>query len=268
MAKRFRSVFYKLAPSWLTTGDGERVLYSIGLLLDGFVERVRLGLIARWPEYDPPADALAAMGRDRVIVRGVNEDASAYGTRLIPWLDAHKKRGTAFELIRQIRAYLGGGIMVRTVDERGNWYTIDADGAQSYMLAQGNWDWDGSAAPTQRGRFWVIIYPPDSASAVVKPGPEWGDPSLWGGAWGAAGYTWGTNATPDIVASVRAIVREWKPAGTTCSHIIVAFDPASFEPSDPPGAPLPDGTWGTNSKVSGGTYVPARLTTARYWRGT
>lgn len=267
MAKRFRSVFYKLAPSWLTTGDGERVLFSLGVLLDGFVERARLGLLARWPEYDPPADALAAMGRDRGIIRGINESADAYAVRLIPWLDAHKKRGTAFELIRQIRAYLGGNITVRTVDERGNWYTIDADGVQSYVLDAGNWDWDGSTPPTKRGRFWVIIYPPDTAAAVFKVGPTWGDPSLWGGAWGTAGYTWGSTATPDQVQSVRAIVREWKPAGTRCSHIILAFDPASFDPAGAPGAPLPDGTWGKASKVSGGTYVPARLTTARYWPG-
>lgn len=268
MAKRFRSVFYKLAPSWLTTGDGERVLWSLGVMLDASVERVRLGLLARWPEYNPPADALAAMGRDRGILRGINESSTAYAARLIPWLDAHKKRGTAFELIRQIRAYLGGNIMVRTVDERGNWHTIDAAGVKSYRLNAGNWDWDGSTPPTKRGRFWVIIYPPDTAAGVFKVGPTWGDPSLWGGAWGTSGYTWGTTATPEQVQSVRSIVREWKPAGTRCSHIIVAFDETSFDPMGAPGAPLPDGTWGNASKISGGAYVPARLTTARYWRGS
>jgi hypothetical protein len=268
MAKRFRSVFYKLAPSWLTSGDGERVLYSLGLLLDGFVERARLGLVARWPGYDPPTDALAAMGRDRDIVRGIDEDATAYAARLIPWLDVHKKDGTAFQLIRDVQAYLGGNIMVRTVDEHCNWFTIDADGVQSYALNQGNWNWDETPTFEKRGRFWVIIYPPDQASAPIKPGPEWGVLSLWGDAWGTDGYTWGTNATPELVQSVRTLVSKRKPAGTWCSHIIIAFDPASFDPATPPGAPLPDGTWGKNSKVSGGTYVPARLTSARYWRGT
>ena len=264
MAVRFRTLFYSLAPSWLTTGEGEQVLYSLATMLDTFVERTRLGLIARWPGYDPPPDALAAMARDRGKIRGINESSATLQARLIPWLDDLKKKGSAFQMIREIRAYLGIPCMVRTVDERGNWFTIDENGVQSYLLDQGNWNWDGSTPPTKRGRFWVIIYPPDSSNTPFAPGPTWADPSLWGGAWGTDGYTWGTTATPDQVQSIRSIVRDWKPAGTKCSHIIIAFDTASF---DPTGGGLPDGTWGKHYKIVAGVAVKARLDTARYWRG-
>jgi hypothetical protein len=60
-------------------------------------------------------------------------------------------------------------------------------------------------------------------------------------------------------------VRDWKAAHSLCLWIILAFDPASFDPTDPPGPPLPDGQWGPWGKDDGfGNRVPSRLATARY----
>ena len=70
---------------------------------------------------------------------------------------------------------------------------------------------------------------------------------------------------------VRALVLDWTAAGILCPHIIVAFDPASFDPETPgpyPAAGMPDGSWGDAWKDDGsGVYVPSRLATARYWKG-
>ena len=256
----FANTFYSLAPSWLTSGDGERVLASLSLMLDDFSARARLGLLARFPGY-APEDALPALGRDRRIIRGIGEPAAAYGERLTGAFDELRTRANPFTLLRQLRAYLQANCVVRTVDRRGNWFTIDADGAESYVQATGNWDWDGTPASPDWARFWVIICP-ENGTTPWAPSGNWGDPTLYGnGVFGNAGYTFGTTATPEQVAAVRSIIREWKPAGTTCEWVIVAFDAATFTPA---GATDPAGGWGNWSDGAG---APARLATARYWRG-
>ena len=273
MAPRFRRAFYKLLPTWLGGGqpspsatvdedEGERVQYSLGVTIDAFLERCRQGVLARYPEHCP-ADALAYHGRDRKIVRGINESADSYAERLLRWLDDHRVRGNPFALLEQLQAYCNVDLMVRTVDTRGNWFTIAADGTRSVLLDQGNWDWDGAAA-SEWGRFWVIIYPP-ATGELWNQTPNWGDADLWGGEWGRAGYTWGSTATPDQVQAVRSIVRQWKPAGTTCEWVVLAFAPASFDPTDA-SPPNPDGDWGIwHERVN--PAVPVRLGTASYWDG-
>lgn len=261
---RFRQAFYKLLPSWLTEGEGELVLGSLGVLKDAWLERLTQGLYARFPSYAPES-ALAYLGRDRKIVRGINESAASYSARLLRWLEDHRIRGNPFALMAQLRAYCNADVRIRTVDAAGNWFTLDRDGTRSFTLGAGNWDWDTEAA-SQWSRFWVIIYPTADGEPWSDPG-DWGDAALWGsGVWGAnSTATIGTTATREQVASVRSIVREWQPDGTRCEWIIVAFDDASFDPT----APEPDGTWGLWGKDDGaGNYVPSRLRTARYWKGS
>lgn len=259
-----RNIFYRLAPRWLTSDDGEKVLFSVGTIMDALEERVLLGLLARFPSYAPP-DALTRIGRDRRIIRGINEPAATYAARLLPWLDDHRVRGNPWALMRQLRGYCGVAMRIRTVDKRGNWYTHDTDGTLSYRLNQGNWNWADEPS-TAFSRFWVILYP---SASLWTASPPWGDPALWDGAWGTPGYTWGTTATPDQIKSIRSIIREWKPAGTRCVKIIVAFDEASFDPTSSLGDPgMPDGLWAKPYKVVDGVAVPTRLSTARYWRGT
>lgn len=255
MATTFRGVFRKLIPWWLNTGEGELVGFSVATLLDAVSARVRLGTYAKFPTY-APSDALAHLGRDRRITRGLTESDTDYGARLLRYLDDWKVAGNPFALMSQLRAFLGADLKMRTVDNRGNWFTIDAGGARSVYLNQGNWDWDGDTA--KWSRFWVIIYSNGYWDTLA-----WGDPAL---VWGAPGLTWGTTASPEEVSGVRNIVAEWKPAGTRCPYIIIAFDNASFDPLT--GPILPDGLWGKASKNVAGEQVPSRLITARYWRGT
>lgn len=258
----FLTAFRKLIPKFLTEDEGELVQGSLAVVKSHFVERLRQGLYAKFPAHGPP-DALAYIGRDRRIVRGINEPASSYRVRLLRWLSDHRVRGNPFALHDQLRAYLQTDVMIRTVDRRGNWFTTAADGTRSVELDSGTWDWDAEDASSW-SRFWVIIYPTAVGPWAVSG--NWGDAGLWGGGvWGAANKTIGTTATQEQVASVRQIIRDWQPDGTRCEWVIVAFDPASFDPATPD----PDGTWGLWGKVDGaGNYVPARLRTARYWKGS
>lgn len=261
-------------PSWLTTeGDSAPLGYALDVIKDAYAMRAYQGLLARLPQNDPtgqttaPDDALAAMGRDRVIVRGINEASVAYAARMLRWLDDHQTRGNPFALMQQLRAYCGPNgtagsyVSLRTVDVRGNWYSLDDEANQSVEINQANWDWDGDpAALSKWSRFWVIIYP----NGLWTDTATWGDGSMWG----EPGRTWGSSATPEEVQSVQSIVANWKPAGTRCVNIIVTFDPTSFNPATArDGSGLPDGTWGQPYKIVNGQYVPSRLSTARYWDG-
>lgn len=259
MTTRFRTLRRHLAPAWLTTDEGELVGYALDVIKDVFIERVRLGLMARLPQNDPtgattaPPDALAAMGRDRRVVRGIAESGVSYAARLIAWLDDRKTAGNPFALMRKLAEYTGPLASFRTVDMRGNWYSRAADGTLSFALNQGNWDWDDTDA-SRWSRFWVIIYPHGL----------WSAEDAWGtGTWGDDG-AWGSTATPDEVSTIRSLIADWKPAGTLCVNVIQAFGIASLSPA----APEPDGTWGHWHKIVAGAGAKARLVTARYWNGS
>jgi len=81
--------------------------------------------------------------------------------------------------------------------------------------------------------------------------------------WGVAGATWGSTATLDHVSDVRRIVSEWKPAGTRCRYVILAYDDASFDPS----VATPDGQWGRYLEPDSDPTTSSRLQTALYWNG-
>lgn len=266
--KTFRGFRRFAGPRFLTEGEGGLVGYALDLMRDALSEAYRLAMLIRFPQQDAngtpaPADALAAMGRDRLIYRGIFETDTEYAARLKGWLTEHATRGNAFTLMRQLHAYVGTahGVSFRTVDVHGNWYSRSATGVETSSLATGNWNWDGDTGTlgdtTRWSRFWVIIY----------PGTLWtvsSDTWAGGGTWGDPAHVWGfADMTPEHAQTLRAIVNLWKPDGTRCESIIVAFDPASFDPA----APEPDGTWGKWSKVVAGNRVPSRLGTARYLAG-
>jgi hypothetical protein len=166
--------------------------------------------------------------------------------------------------MQKLAEYVGvdAGFVIKTVDTHGNWYVREADGTRSLFLRASNWDWDGYS--DLWSRFWVILHPP---ADFWQEGYDWGDAA--GPSWGDASGTWGSTATYDQVQTIRGLIADWKPAGTRCVNVIVAFDPASFDPEAAPlSAGLPDGLWGRWSKIEAGVQVPARLSTARYWRGT
>ena len=254
MSITFRRMIANKLPAWLRSGEGGLVAYTLAWMLDAFRDRARLAIFVRFPQWCPP-DALAPHGRDRGIVRGIYDTDESYAARLIPWLDYHKRRGNPWAMLEQLQAYCGG-VMVRTVDRRGNWFTIAADGTQTYTPATGTWIWDSTAASPEWARGWVIIY--CTNGVPFSEGPKLGDTSLWGGAIGTEGYTIGSTATPGQIAALRAIVEDGRPAGFHAEWIILAFDPASFNPT----SPEPDASWAGWAK--GSPAVASRLSTARY----
>lgn len=270
---RFRHVRRFLGPRWVTQeedGQPDRVGYTLDLMKDGFVERVRQGLMVRFPQNDPsgettaPADALEALGRDRRVIRGINETPQSYARRLLRWLDDRERAGNPFMLMQKLAEYTGPGPSFRIVNARGSWFARAADGSESALLKQENWDWDGRPYDAQGrlrwSRFWVIVYPNGLWSAESV---DWGDPADT--PWGANPTTdmLGVTATQEHVATLRYLVDDWKGQHDRCVNIIIAFDNASFDPA----SPEPDGTWGGYSTYVSGVRVPSRLATARYLGG-
>lgn len=251
----FRGMHEALAPEWLRGDEGTRVLWTLEFMADTYAERAKLGMLASCPS-NAPEDALPYLSRDRKIIRGIGEPSAAFRARLLTWLDDHKTRGNPYALLNQLRTYLGAGVRVRSVDMRGNWFTIERDGTRSCLINQNNFDWDGLS--TQWSRFWVIVYP-------TAAGVPWAEQAAWG-----AGQSWGemdslgTTATQAEIDGMMRIIREWKPAGTRCDWGIVAFDDASF---DPAGADVPSGDYLGWHVPTSGAEVPIRLGTARYMRG-
>ena len=244
--RAFRKLFYTLAPEWLTSGEGEDVLYSLHFMVDLWLERARQGVLARFPEHAPD-DALPLISRDRKITRGLNETRARFVARLIKWLDSHRIAGNPFSLLEQIRAYLQADVKVCTVDHTGNWYTIEANGTWSYSPATSTWNWD-TASAFNWSRFWVIIYAENL----------WTSATYANGSVYDSRRAWGLSATPDEIDGLRSIVRQWKPAHAKCEYIIATLDDSLF----PVGAQL-DGNWGRYSSHTD-PRTPARSSLARY----
>lgn len=262
----FLTSFSRRLPDWIvnTKGDGPAVWFTLSWLLDGYAQRAYEGLYARFPTY-APADALNYIGADRRIIRGVGESRDGYVARLLGWLTqfSHLTRGSPFALLEQVRAYCGGdGIRVRLVDRRGNWYTIDRDGAKSYVLDTGNWRWDPIPASPQWGRQWLIIYPA-LENGTYKP---WGR-AVTLGSYGKldGSRVLGTDAEPSEIKTLRQIGTDWLSAGKRLEWIVYYFhndgDPDAFDPA----TPAPDGTYW--SWAAREPYAPNRDLDAVYIKG-
>lgn len=261
----FRDGILGLAPRWLREEWGAKYLYTLGLMLDIATEAARQGVKARFPKLAPD-DALPLIAHDRGIVLGFDEPRKGSEARLRTAVTDSKVAGGYRALLRQVRGYYAThAIRCGVVTNRGTWHTWDENDVYTVTKLAGNWDWDGSpGGKPWWGRWWLIIWPLDVN--LIDDEGEFNDSldDVFGD-----GGTIGTTASPSMVATIREIVREWWPQGTSCSEIIIALDPESFDYSAPPGAPLPDGTW-REWAVDDGTGVlrPMRLDTARYWDGT
>lgn len=266
-----RSLIRKLGPSWLTKDlvqgveTDSRVLYTTALILDALKERVRLGIIARFPGGGSTSDSIPYLARDRSIVTGPSETKANKELRIQQAIDKHRVRGNAWALLENIVGYCSPhAVRVRLVTERGTFYTIDRDGSKSIDRGVA-WNWDNADVEDNWARFWIIIYPTNDS-----PQQPWARCNVWGtpgDVWGTEGRTWGSTATPADVQSVRAIVRQWKRAGTRCVKIIACFDDDTFLPTDT-APPNPDGTWRTPATYVAGVKVPSRSARAIYWHGT
>lgn len=268
----YRQLLRFLVPPWLSDrwpakkSVGFRLLYSWSFILDELTEWTWQGLRAKWPTYGTPT-AVPTIGRDRRIIRGPNEPIDAYALRLVGWLDAWRRAGTAIGVLLQLVPFFAPNTapLMRLVNAHGVWYGLqpgDTTAEAVNIAHQHNWNWGNPPIPfvlNPWARCWPIIY--SDNDYPWTPEGIWDDPG-----------TWGEDGVLDFSASVSEIqtllqiIGQWKAAHSLYVRPIVAFDGASFDPSNPE----PDGQWGKAYKLVLGPTptrkraTPSRLLTASY----
>jgi len=153
----YRDSIIELAPPWLASTNGGKLLRTFGAVLDSLALQLKDGVKARLPVY-APTDALPLIGRDRSLEQGPNETNTNFRDRLIGAVAAQRKRGSGAELLRQLAAHLAGrgNPGMRLVSNSEVWHEYDwATGEAARAVSSGDWSWDALTSRWHRG--WVIV---------------------------------------------------------------------------------------------------------------
>lgn len=272
LLRRFRDALRDRVPVWLSDRRantpsapggppskdetvGFRFLWAVTAPLDAGAQQLLEALRARFPGVGT-ATALPYIGRDRGILRGVDDTDADYAARLLGWVERWKIAGSAEALARAMHEYIPGHPMVRAISRAGRWVTVNADG--SLVRHAATWDWDSVSHPERAGywsELWVIIYPtPYAASGTLGDGRALSD----------ADRGIGHMVARVDVDVVHRLLATWKSAHSLVRCVIWTTDASLFDPATP--ASRPDGTWGDWGKTVSGSRVSARnITTCRYW---
>lgn len=268
--KGFRDSFLAYTPVWLQNRQdyvsgalknaAARLLFSMIFPLDVAVQTILEGLKAAWPGVGTPS-ALPIIAQGRALLRGETESDASFSLRLVNWLFTWSQNNSFpnEQLARQIQAYLGNTPLVRIVDRAGQWTTVDATGVATEATAA--WNWDGVSNPERAqlwSDLWIIIYPCEWTQAPTILTRSTGYPH-------DQGFGVGHLVQRTAVDAILSLVALWRDAHTTVRGIVWSYDTTLCVPG---GSNNPDGTWGVESKLSGGrggTRVPARSPNARYW---
>jgi hypothetical protein len=145
-------------PPWLLREVGGPIMRGIGSAIDLVGTRTGEAIKLRFPVEGGDEKALALTGAERRIRRGPGETASTYARRLLRWWDAHRTRGTPYQLLQQLRDFLLEILevpMEEVANVTGRRVLIDAAGVLSRDEIV--FDGDGSG---KWARFWVFIHTP------------------------------------------------------------------------------------------------------------
>lgn len=229
--RRFRTAWKFLTPGWLQRDQGERILYSLGLIVDAFAEAAVQSARLMLPSV-APSDALPLIAEDRGLLRGLFEPEASFRARLGAWRYplGHRVRGSALALLEQVAATMRGTAWT-TIDQRGTRYDRGVTPAQRGVA----WNWDGASLLPNWARYWVV---------VKSTGAPW--PTFDAGAWGptvdadSSVSLAGSGVHPGEIAAVRTLTApgslSWTPAGRRAIYLVIYFAGQVF--------PAPDGTWG------------------------
>jgi len=166
-----RDTIKELSPPWLRTENGEKFLYTMGVMGDLLLEKMNQATRAHLPGENVDPSAIPYQAEDKLLVQGPSELNSQFTARLRRALTTWSYAGSARAVLEQMHAYLANvqPSVVATLPEclivGGNadvsswhWLTIDApQGAiPNYRLAApANWNWDGRSQPW---RSWLVLF--------------------------------------------------------------------------------------------------------------
>lgn len=278
--------FLRSVAPWYMQGARMGVLLdSVGQTMDAIAERSFLGRTAAIVhaggattagglrlQCEP--DVLPVHAEDRQIPLYPTEPIPAQRLLLAQWHQLHARRGTHRGELERVQPYFLGadgiGVLprMRIVHQDGagagaTWHTLsgsaDPGGAGVYSIHRqvpSNWVFDGQTS--KKSRWWAIIY--TAGTSLVSNAMYWDDGSLWDGGW-----VW-DGVLRSVAEDLIAMFLGWHSAHSECAGVILATDPASFDPTatavtDADGwTSLPVGNWGR--LVDPATGKPTRLPTA------
>lgn len=140
-------------PPWLRRTYGGKLVRAFGITLDAIADRSADAMAARLPSEALP-DALPYIGRDRKIVRGLDESDASYAGRLRRWLPDHKRRGGGIALLRQLEAYYASSPkQIDLVYETGTRYTLGPDGT----ITKDSIEWREGSDPAAWAQAFVFV---------------------------------------------------------------------------------------------------------------
>lgn len=204
----------QLAPPWLQGPTGASWLRGVGDAKDELEFRTREAVKARFPSH-APKDALARLGADRALDKGVTETEAQYRARLRdawslwPWAGTFTGMLRALALAGYTGVYIVGGTgRYATLDGGGN--LVVGDGAPLSIGTSPLWNAirlvfptvPAGWIPTLPGEFsdevnnirrivmkWKSAVALFEGITVIQSGRTWGFPLTM--TWGQPGLTWG-----------------------------------------------------------------------------
>lgn len=193
----------ELSAPWML-GDLSAGWFGVlaGVVADTVAEGFSLALKMPWLlDPESPDDVLPLIGAERRLPRYPLETAAQYRSRLHDAWDAYQFGGTEYTIIRQfeLAGYPGVRIEFRP-SEPGPF---------------------GQPAPYW-SQFWVVF--PVGTHPVTVDGPTW-DSFNWddGTLWGPLGIT------QEFAATIRGIVKKWKPVDWICRGFAFEFGGANWD---------------------------------------
>ena len=212
----YRDTLRAISPRWLQRGNAQRLLFALGVHVDAFADALVAGLKQRLPGLYSP-DALPLLGRERRIRRGLWETDAVYASRLLRWLDDHRRRGGPYALLAQLRATFAPSNFpiellyypTALLGGEARRYSMDADG----VVERDSVPWIPDDDATHWARWWLIYHWP---SPILGDG-TWDDPGLWDPALSEGGGgqplgVWDSDLTLDEVVALRTVPAEWNAA--------------------------------------------------------
>jgi len=228
----WRDTLLAKSPPWLQRGLGGKLLYVLGLHMDALGDAAVAAVRLRFPGVYT-AEALPYQGRDRRIRRGRTEPDANYAVRLRRWRDDHRRRGGPFAMLSQLYAhYAPNNFPISLVYRSGRRFAMDTAG----VITVSDMSWNPDALPDQWARWWLLYSWPEPVPAVNE----------FGGGWSWGGGVWGAGFTPDEIADLRLVPKEWNAAHA--QGRIVLLGPGTQLWGFPPRL-WGEGTWDSGSRA-------------------
>jgi len=157
------------SPPWMQTGNNEKLMYAVAVLVDTLGDALVAGLALRYPGLYT-YESLPVIGRERRIARGPNESDATYAERLRLWLDAHRGRGGPYALLAQLYAYYApSNFVAHLIYRSGRHFRMAADGTITRDI-QATF---GPDMHPDRHAKWFLFYEVASVTDIARVPREW-----------------------------------------------------------------------------------------------